>query len=135
MLIDTGVVVAAADVDEPRHEDCAQLLADHRGRIGTTAPALAETAWLLEDRLGPVAEARFLTLAATGTLTVVDLTVEDYRRCIELISTYSDLGLGIVDASLVTIAERLGHTRLATLNHRDFHVVRPRHTTAFELLP
>jgi hypothetical protein len=33
------------------------------------------------------------------------------------------------------VAERLGHTRLATLNHRDFTVVRPRHAAAFTLLP
>lgn len=96
---------------------------------------LAETAWLIEDRLGPAAEARFLTLAATGTLTVLDLGTSDYQRCVELIETYADLGLGLVDASVVTIAERLGHTRLATLNHRDFSVVRPAHTEAFEIVP
>ena len=48
---------------------------------------------------------------------------------------YADLGLGLVDASVVAIAERLGATTIATLNHRDFMVVRPRHIVAFELLP
>ncbi len=52
-----------------------------------------------------------------------------------LIETYHDLGLGLVDASVVTVAENLGVTVLATLNHRDFTVVRPRHAEAFELLP
>jgi len=36
---------------------------------------------------------------------------------------------------VVTLAERLGTTRIASLNHRDFTVVRPRHAAAFELLP
>jgi uncharacterized protein len=40
-----------------------------------------------------------------------------------------------VDASVITIAERLGVTTIATLNHRDFTVVRPRHVDAFELVP
>lgn len=38
-------------------------------------------------------------------------------------------------ADLVDVAERLGLTTLATLNHRDFTVVRPRHAAAFGLLP
>lgn len=135
VLIDTGVFVAAADTDEPRHRDCAAILDTNWGRIGTTGAVVAEAAWLIEARLGPAAETKFLTMAATGTLTVVDLTRADYQRCIELIGTYHDLRLGIVDASLVTIAERLGLRTLATLNTRDFHVVRPSHTKAFELIP
>jgi hypothetical protein len=53
----------------------------------------------------------------------------------ELVNRYSDLNLGLVDASVVTVAERLGIVSLATLNHRDFVVVRPRHCDAFELIP
>lgn len=45
VLVDTGVFYAAADVDEPRHSDCAQLLAEHRDRRRTTAAVVAETAW------------------------------------------------------------------------------------------
>jgi len=43
--------------------------------------------------------------------------------------------LGASDASLVALGERLGATRIATLDRRDFTVVRPRHAAAFELLP
>ena len=53
----------------------------------------------------------------------------------ELVGTYADLPLGAVDASVVAVAERLGATTLATLDRRHFTVVRPRHTTAFALLP
>lgn len=59
----------------------------------------------------------------------------DYQRCAELIETYADLGLGLVDASVVTVAENLGARVLATLNRRDFAVVRPRHVEGFELIP
>jgi uncharacterized protein len=50
-------------------------------------------------------------------------------------SCYADLGLGGTDASLVAIAERLNITTIATLDRRDFTVVRPRHVDAFTLLP
>jgi predicted nucleic acid-binding protein len=70
-----------------------------------------------------------------GELRVVDLVLADYQRCVALIERYADLRLGLVDASIVTVAENLGVTTLATLNDRDFRVVRPRHVDAFELIP
>ena len=126
--------MSAADTDEPRHGDCASVLSGHRGQLVTSAAVVAETAWLIEDRLGPAAEARFLTMVIND-VRVVDLTKVDYQRCIELIDRYADMGLGLVDASIVAIAERLGHTTIATLNERDFRVVRPVHCDAFELVP
>jgi hypothetical protein len=36
---------------------------------------------------------------------------------------------------VIALAERRGVERIATLNRRHFAVVRPRHTTAFEILP
>jgi predicted nucleic acid-binding protein len=56
-------------------------------------------------------------------------------RIAELVARYHDLPLGTVDASVVAAAERLGVLDIATLDHRHFRVVRPRHTTAFNLLP
>jgi predicted nucleic acid-binding protein len=49
--------------------------------------------------------------------------------------TYLDLPLGIVDAAVVAVAERLNLTEVATIDHRHFTVVRPRHVEAFTLLP
>lgn len=135
LLCDTGVLLSAADADEPSHPACAALLREHRGDLLVPAPVVPETAWLLESRLGPTAEARFLRLITTGMLQVIDLAVADYARCVELIEQYADLGLGLVDASVITIAENRGISTLATLNARDFNVVRPRHTDAFTLLP
>jgi uncharacterized protein len=53
----------------------------------------------------------------------------------ELIETYQDFPLGGADASVVTVAERLGVARIATLDRRHFSVVRPQHLAAFTLLP
>lgn len=135
LLVDTGVLFAAADADEPRHRDCADLLRSRRAELVVVAPVVAESAWLIEDRLGPGAEARFLRLVARGDLRVLDLTVSDYERCIELVEQYADLGLGFVDASIVAVAERERIADVATLNHRDFRAVRPHHIESFELLP
>jgi predicted nucleic acid-binding protein len=99
------------------------------------APVVPECSWQIEQHLGPIAEARFLRLITSGELTVIDLTLADYARCIEMIETYADLGLGLVDASVLTVAENLAVTVVVTLNRRDFTVVRPRHCQGLELIP
>src|SRR5262249_25835911 len=91
----------------PRHGECAELLRRNRRDLVAPAPVVAETSWLLEDRLGPADEAHFLRLIVTGRLRVIDLGVEDYRRCLVLVERYADLGLGLVDASVVVTAENL----------------------------
>lgn len=98
-------------------------------------PVIAETAWLLLDRGGPEAQAGFVATVTTGQLEAIDLTAPDWVRVLELVGTYTDLALDVIDASIVAVAERLELTTIATLNHRDFRVVRPAHCDAFELVP
>ena len=81
---------------------------------------IPEAVWLIESRLGPVAEARFLMLVTSPRFTIIDLIDADYQRAIEVIGIYTDLGLGFVDASIIAIAERHDVMQVATLNHRDF---------------
>lgn len=135
IVIDTGVIFAVADEADRHHDICDDLLAAHPGALAVPTPVIVESSWLIETRLGPAAEAAFLRSITSGELTRVDLLDADWDRVVDLVETYADLGLGLVDASVITVAERFGITTIATLNHRDFTVVRPRHTAAFELLP
>jgi predicted nucleic acid-binding protein len=48
---------------------------------------------------------------------------------------YLDLPLGMVDASVIALAERREVDVIATLDQRHFSVVRPRHIDAFRLVP
>jgi uncharacterized protein len=67
---------------------------------------------------------------------VVDqLGDDDLTRMAELVTTYADMPLGAVDASVVAVAERIAATTIMTLDRRHFSVVRPRHAAAFTLLP
>lgn len=63
------------------------------------------------------------------------LTAQDYARIRVLLRHYADLPLGLVDASVVAICERLGERKVATLDHRHFRAVRPAHTASLRLLP
>src|ERR1700733_14499962 len=54
---------------------------------------------------------------------VAELEDGDIHRMAELVESYLDLPLGIVDAAVVAIAERLALKEIATLDHRHFSVV------------
>lgn len=89
---------------------------------------------MLERRAGSKSEAAFLRLFP-GRLVPVDITAADYERMAELVELYDDWPLGGTDASLIPIAERLGVTKVATLDRRHFGPIQPRHVNAFTLLP
>ena len=135
MLIDANVWVETADTTAPHHQACAALLRDRANNLATLPTVIAEAAWLIEDRLGPQREAVFLRLVTSPRVTIIDLAPQDWARTLELVEIYASLGLGTVDASIVAVAERLGTTEIATMNGRDFYVVRPEHCTGFALLP
>jgi predicted nucleic acid-binding protein len=135
LLVDTGVLVAAADTDDAHHHDCKAVLETDPGPLVTNALVIAEAAYLIDRQLGPEAEAALFESITDASLRVEDLEAADWARVAELIRTYADLRLGGTDASLIALAERLGVTTIATLNRRDFTVVRPRHVEALELIP
>ena len=95
---------------------------------------ITEVAYLLETRLGVESEVRFLADLAEGNLIAEPVAASDWLRIAELVAKYRDLPLGTADASVITAAERLGVSEVATLNRRHFTVVRPA-TGPFTLLP
>ena len=135
LLVDTGPLLAAADRDDAHHVACRNLLEGDPGPLVTSALVVAEAAYLIDRQLGPAAEAALFDSIIVGDLRVEDLGRADWERVGELVRAYADMPLGGTDASLVALAERLGATRVATLDSRHFRVVRPHHVDAFELLP
>lgn len=135
LLVDSGPLYAYIDADEPAHAACVELLQAHQGPLVAPTLCVAETTYLLRTRLSSEAELRFLGDLASGAITLEPVHPADLLRIAELVSRYRRLPLGTVDASIVAAAERLEVTQLATLDRRDFSVVRPLHTEAFQLLP
>ncbi len=71
---------------------------------------------------------------ARGAFTYAPPTIGQLSRAIEIDRRYEDLGLGLVDASVVALAEDLGIRRLATRDVRHFAAVRLRDGSSFELV-
>lgn len=135
MIVDTGPLLAYLDRREPEHARCSAFLVEAPGPLLVPQTVVAEVAHLAQKRLGPDSESLFLQDLADGTLLAEPVHPSDWMRITNLTWQYRDIGLGAVDASIVAMAERLGITKIATLDHRHFSAVRPAHVEAFELLP
>ncbi|CAN5595758.1 type II toxin-antitoxin system toxin ribonuclease C26 [soil metagenome] len=135
MIVDAGPLYAYVDADDAHHAASLDLLQTHPGPLIVPALVITEVAYLFGTRLGHEPEVRFLGDLANGAFTVDPVAAQDWLRIAELVARYRDLPLGTVDASVVTAAERLGISQIATVDRRHFTVVQPRHVEAFTLLP
>ena len=80
---------------------------------------------MIQTRCGDQAETAFVASIIDGAFTIADLEPGGYQRSLELMLAYPNLHLGLVDATIVTIAEHADTDQIASLNGRDFYVVRP----------
>lgn len=139
ILVDTSPILAALNRRDPEHSRCRKVLDEHARNMLVTPYVVTEVCWLAGSRMGALAEANVIETVAAGELRQVELLSEDMVRIAELLRQYRTLhggeGLGVADASTVAVAERLGISRIATLDTTDFRIVVPRHVPAFELLP
>jgi uncharacterized protein len=94
---------------------------------------ITEACYVLERDLGPIAESQFLESLEGARC--IGPSGDDWRRISELVRQYADFPLGGADASVVTLAERLGTDIVLTLDRRHFGAVRPAHCESLRLLP
>jgi predicted nucleic acid-binding protein len=138
IVCDTGPIVAAAIRQDDDFHACTELFTGlHLAARQILVPAtvVAEAGYLLSRLGGPSVEAGFLRSCAEGSFTLVDLTAGDLHRMADLVRTYADFPLGTTDASVIAVEERLGVVEVATLDHRHFRAIRPRHVDSLVLLP
>ncbi len=135
LIVDAGPLYAAAARRDRNHERCVELLNKAIRPLLVPTLVITEVAHLLADRLGARAELAFATAIRSGELEVEPVAGPDWDRIHDLMEHYRDLSLGMVDASVVALAERLGLDTVATLDRRHFTTVRPRHVERLLLVP
>ena len=135
LVLDTGPLLAALDAADPDHAACAALLVDATEDLVVPALVLAELDYWCARRLSVDAWLLFLDDVLAGVYRIEPPSDHDLRRARELQATYRDLGLGVVDATVIALTERVGEPKVATLDHRHFATVRPQHVESLRLLP
>ena len=135
LILDTGPLYASLDRSDQDHAACRTLIEAADEPLVIPAPVLVEVDYWIQLRLSPGALVALLADIEAGAYVVADLAPTDYARIRELCDRYADADVGFVDAAVLAVVERLGESKLATLDRRHFGLLRPRHRESIELLP
>lgn len=135
LVLDTGPIVALLEPNDPAHQRCVAMVEALGERLVVPFPVLVEVDYWMRKLRSLDTWYSFVQDLAGEAYELVALTGTDLLRAAQLERDYADLRLGLADASVIALCERLGETKVATLDRRDFAVVRPRHCEALRLLP
>jgi uncharacterized protein len=135
MLWDTGPLYAALDRSDKHHTASAALMRGTAPPLLVPSPVVVEVCYHLQKRIGAQAEIAFLRSFQQGHLRQLAPEDDDFDRAVELVQQYQGFPLGIVDAYVMAMAERMRITTIASVDSRHFRAVRLRHCDGLELLP
>jgi predicted nucleic acid-binding protein len=135
VITDTGFWLALANKRDDMHQQAKVRFSEFKqeGFI-TTWCVITETCYLLQQRVGIDAPKALLSKVSIGALQVFDLTQVHCPRVIRLMEQYRNLPMDLADASLVILAEHLGHGRILSVDQRDFNTYRWKNTQPFQNL-
>jgi uncharacterized protein len=135
LILDSGPLLASIDRRDANYVACRQLIESADEPIVVPGPVLVEVDYFIHTRLHPGVRLTLLDNIVSGTIRIEELIADEYQRVRELCERYADADIGFVDAAVLAIVERLNEPKLATLDHRHFGVLRPRHVDSLTLLP
>ena len=95
---------------------------------------MTETCHLLIVRIGAHAQRSFVRSLRQGAAEIAPPHPDDLPRIEALMAKYAGLPMDLADASLIILAERLGHGRILSTDERDFRTYRWKRHAPFENL-
>ena len=120
VVVDTGVMVGLVDADDRHHANLTKLFEATGDNWVLPWAILPEVDYLLSSHVGDRASRAFLSDLADGLFAVEWGNEADLARASELCKRHRALAPGLVDTTVVAVAERLGAAAIATLDLRDF---------------
>lgn len=135
IIVDTGFWLALIDHQDRYHQKAVNAMDFYQKEtLITTCSVVTETSYLLFRRIHIEASISFLKSYEKGLFQVFQLKPSHTERIIELMIKYSTLPMDLADASLVILAEHLGHGRILSTDQRDFGIYRWKNTYPFQNL-
>ncbi|WP_150047512.1 MULTISPECIES: type II toxin-antitoxin system VapC family toxin [Methylomonas] len=137
IIADSGFWIALADKNDKHHAKADAAAKSLDESLITTFPVMTEVCHILLKRRGVAAQLSFMQMYQLGAFEVFEIQDKHKARIVELMHQYADLPMDLADASLVLLAEDLGHGRIFSTDLRDFHAYRWKNTRPFQnlLLP
>lgn len=134
ILADTGFLYAVLDKRDAWHARAVAALDKIDEGLITTWPVLTEAVHLIMRSLGTPPAVALMRDVAEGSIAVWNPNAEAQQQVPVLMKRYSDLPMDLADASLVLLAESVGHGRILTTDERDFRTYPWKSRAPFENL-
>ena len=124
IVADSSAVIALLDRGDRHHNALTGSFTREPGLWILPWAVLPEVDYVAERRLGSRVERQFLRDVGSGVYSVEWGHPGDLSRAVEIDGSHKDLGLGLVDAVVMAVAERVGADAIATLDLRHFSAVK-----------
>ena len=134
IIADAGFFYALIDRRDAWHTRAVAALPTQAQGWITTWPVLTEATHLITRWVGSAAAQALLREVADGAIAVWSWPAEHTARLPDLMHRYTRLPMDLADASLVLLAEHLGHGRILTTDQRDFGAYRFKSRQPFQNL-
>jgi uncharacterized protein len=135
IVVDSSAIIAYMNSADRHHAEVAQWLQAEEDDLATT-PLIVTEADHLAGAYGGARAAKALRGDLVAGAYLVEWWPEALGAAVRVAERYAEMNLGLADASLVALAQRLKTTAIATLDERHFRAVRPlAGAKAFRLLP
>ena len=134
IIADAGFFYALIDRRDAWHTRAVAALPTQAQGWITTWPVLTEATHLITRWVGSAAAQALLREVADGAIAVWSWPAEHTARLPDLMHRYTRLPMDLADASLVLLAEHLGHGRILTTDERDFGAYRFKSRQPFDNL-
>lgn len=135
ILLDTSGLYSAIDAGQPEHQRVSEALRAAPAPLVLSPFVLAEVDYFILTRMTSAQEIALLDEVAAGVFDLARFEADDIVKARAVIERYSDLDLGLTDASIVVLAARYGTNRVLTLDERHFRPLRTPDGKQFTLLP
>ena len=124
IVADTGAVLALLDADDRHHMALRRIFEADPDSWVLPWAILPEVDYLAAAHLGRRAQTLWLADLAAGAFVVEWGEARDVEAAQRLDRRYDKLRLGLVDATVIAVAERLRAEAIATLDVKHFAAVR-----------
>ena len=131
----TSALVAAHGRIQPIQGNAERVLRDDPGPLILSPFVLAELDYMVNRDSGADGELKVLADVAGGVHSLAEFSRADVAQAAGVVERYSDLRIGLGDASIVVLAASYGTTGVLTLDERHLRAMRPLHAEAFTILP
>jgi predicted nucleic acid-binding protein len=136
IIADSGFWIALANRKDRHHEAALEALVQHESLVFVvTWPVITEACHLIHSRVNLKAQLLFIDNLAQGGADIYHLdNLSQLKQMQKLMIKYRDLPMDLADASLVLLAEELGHGRILSTDQRDFNAYRWKQHEPFQNL-